>query len=93
MKQTMLQSTSSITRSRSSSLFPAVRLGKRAAFSSSSYANYAEGSSGSGGEGAGQKKEQKKGSSSEERPGTAGRSPFAVFVSVLREELQKSREL
>ena len=65
---------------------------RRAAFSSSSQAYYVEGSRGSSSE-AGEKSKQRKSTNSEERPGTTGRSPFAVFVSVLREELQKSREL
>jgi hypothetical protein len=39
------------------------------------------------------KKQKSKSSSSNEDRGQAGKSPFSVFVDVLREELQKSREM
>ena len=55
-----------------------------ASFSSTSRRPYAEAKNESKSDG------KKK---SEERPGTAGKSPFAVFVDVLREELQKSKDL
>lgn len=76
-----------------------------AAFSSSTRSRYAE-ASGSGsndkpgqGQGQGQadgqqqQQQKKKASSENEDRGQAGRSPFAIFVEVLKEELQKSREL
>ena len=58
-----------------------------ASFSSTSRRPYAEAKNDSKSEG------KKKSSTDEGRPGTAGKSPFAVFVEVLREELQKSKDL
>lgn len=55
----------------------------------------AEGSSKSDGAESSKKeqKSKKSSSSSSEDRGQAGKSPFSVFVDVLREELQKSREM
>lgn len=44
-------------------------------------------------EGSSKKEQKSKKQSSEDRGGQAGKSPFSVFVDVLREELQKSREM
>lgn len=53
----------------------------------------AEGSNGEGSTKKEQKSKKSSSSSSSEDRGQAGKSPFAVFVDVLKEELQKSREM
>jgi hypothetical protein len=45
------------------------------------------------GEGSSKKEQKSKKQTNEDRGGQAGKSPFSVFVDVLREELQKSREM
>lgn len=61
------------------------------AFSSSSRTCYAEAEGSEGQQQQQQQKKQKK--KAEEDTGPVGKSPFSVFVDVLREELQKSREM
>ena len=70
------------------------------AFSTSTTSRYAEETSQKSTDGEKEKGKSKRSGKSRESSssnssdtGTAGRSPFAVFVQTLREELQKSREL
>jgi import inner membrane translocase subunit TIM44 len=84
MRRSLLQSTSTLATRRGASKAPAT-----AAFSSTSRSRYPEAEN----QQKQQEKQQQKKQQRSEDTAQAGRSPFAVFVGVLREELQKSREL